>query len=198
MQHFTLPWRWQGIHPAARHALILLLFGVLLAGSFVGGHVLGVFAHASCARGDHAYTVVRGDTLGGIATRYHTTWQRLASSNHIRNANLIYPDQRICISGSTRSSNAPIPTMINQIFGVDGPAAMRVARCESGFNPNAYNPISVGGSHAAGVFQILFPSTWRGTSLAAWSPYDARANILAAHQIFVRDGHSWREWACKP
>jgi hypothetical protein len=88
--------------------------------------------------------------------------------------------------------------IINQVFGPYGPAANRVAQCESGENPNAYNPISVGGSHAEGLFQILVPSTWRTTSQAGNSPYDAWANTQAAHEIFVRDGYSWREWACQP
>lgn len=205
MRRFALPARWQRMHPAVRYLLILTLSGVLLAGSFVGGHVLGAFAHASCARGDQAYTVGSGNTLSGIAARYHTTWQRLASYNHIHNANLIYPDQTICIPSSSRSGgggngngNTSVTTMIYQVFGSYAPAAIRVARCESGLNPRAYNPVSVGGSHAEGVFQILFPSTWRGTSQAAQWPYNARANILAAHEIFARDGHSWREWACQP
>ena len=67
---------------------------------------------------------------------------------------------------------------------------------ESGLNPGAYNPTSIGGSHAAGVFQILYPSTWAGTPEAGSSPYNAWANIEAAHAIFVRDGYSWREWTC--
>ena len=45
----------------------MLIFAVLLAGSFVGGHVLRAFAQESCARGDQTYRVVSGDTLGGIA-----------------------------------------------------------------------------------------------------------------------------------
>jgi hypothetical protein len=53
--------------------------------------------------------------------------------------------------------------MIYQVFGPYGAAAVRVATCESGLNPSAYNPISIGGSHAEGVFQILYPSTWAGT-----------------------------------
>lgn len=41
------------------------------------------------------YTVKRGDTLSGIAAKYHTTWQMLKSMNHIKNANLIYVGQKI-------------------------------------------------------------------------------------------------------
>ncbi len=75
-------------------------------------------------------------------------------------------------------------------------AALAVARCESGLNPSAYNPTSIGGSHAEGVFQILYPSTWDSTPEAASSPYNAAANIEAAHAIFVRDGYNWHEWSC--
>ncbi len=97
----------------------------------------------------------------------------------------------------------PIPTgqssvaaMIEQVFGPYAPGALQVARCESGLNPGAYNPTSIGGSHAEGVFQILYPSTWMTTSEAGSSPYNAQANILAAHEIFVRDGYNWHEWSC--
>ena len=103
----------------------------------------------------------------------------------------------------TTPTQTPVPTgqssvvaTIEQVFGPYAPGALQVARCESGLNPGAYNPISIGGSHAEGVFQILYPSTWMGTSEAGNSPYNAQANILAAHQIFVRDGYSWREWSC--
>ena len=82
------------------------------------------------------------------------------------------------------------------IFGSYANGAINVARCESGFDPNAWNPYAIGGSHASGVFQILYPSTWDTTSWASSSPYNYDANIRAAHQIFVRDGYSWREWSC--
>jgi hypothetical protein len=65
-------------------------------------------------------------------------------------------------------------------------------------NPQATNPISIGGSHAAGLFQVLYPSTWDTTSQAGASPYDARANAQAAYEIFARDGFTWSEWVCQP
>ncbi len=80
--------------------------------------------------------------------------------------------------------------VIRKVFGPDADQAIRVAECESGLNPQAYNP-----SGAAGLFQIM-PGTWRGTSQAGASRYDAYANAVAAHDIFIRDGHSWREWVC--
>lgn len=91
--------------------------------------------------------------------------------------------------------------IINEIVAVFGPnaqGALNIARCESGYDPNAVNPYAIGNSHASGVFQILYPSTWDGTSYAAQSPFDYNANIHAAFEIFSRDGYSWREWECKP
>ena len=99
-------------------------------------------------------------------------------------------------SHTTSQSNS-VAGMIYEEFGPYGGAAVRVATCESGLNPSAYNPTPVGGSHAEGVFQILYRSTWNRTPQAGYSPYNARANIRAAHYIFVRDGYSWREWACQ-
>ncbi len=107
-------------------------------------------------------------------------------------------------AGGYGGGSAPNPgtqAIINEIKSVFGPyagGALNVARCESGFDPNAWNPISVMGSHAEGVFQILYPITWDGTSEARYSPYVADANIHAAYQIFSRDGDSFREWACQP
>lgn len=46
------------------------------------------------------YTVQRGDTLWGIAEKYlgnGTKYTQIASENHIKNPNLIYPGQRIKI-----------------------------------------------------------------------------------------------------
>lgn len=47
------------------------------------------------------YTVVKGDTLSGIAAKYGTTYQKLAELNGISNPNLIYPGQEIKIPGSS-------------------------------------------------------------------------------------------------
>ncbi|MEO7003300.1 MAG: hypothetical protein ABI068_15915 [Ktedonobacterales bacterium] len=91
--------------------------------------------------------------------------------------------------------------IINDIIAVFGPyanGALAVSRCESGYDPNAWNPYPILGSHAEGVFQILYPSTWNGTSYRSYSPYNYDANIHAAHQIFARDGYTWREWQCQP
>lgn len=94
------------------------------------------------------------------------------------------------------TNQSSVAKMIEQVFGPYSSAALRVANCESGLNPSAYNPTSIGGSHAEGVFQILYPSTWSSTSQAGSSPYNAMANIRAAYEIFARDGYNWHEWSC--
>ena len=46
------------------------------------------------------YTVKSGDTLSEIAARYNTTVKKLVNLNNIKNPNLIYPGQKIKVSGS--------------------------------------------------------------------------------------------------
>jgi len=60
-------------------------------------------APAPAASGN-TYTVVKGDTLSGIASKYGTTYQALAALNGIADPNKIYPGQVLKISGS-----APAP-----------------------------------------------------------------------------------------
>ena len=47
--------------------------------------------------GSKTYTVKSGDTLSGIAAKYGTTYQKLASYNGIADPNKIYPGQKITI-----------------------------------------------------------------------------------------------------
>ena len=57
-------------------------------------------------RSESVYIVKRGDTLSGIASKYNTTYQALASYNGINNPNLIYVGQVVKIpNGSTNTSN---------------------------------------------------------------------------------------------
>ncbi len=74
---------------------------------------LGLSTHAAsitCPSGNRGYHVVFGDTLGTIAARSNTTWQALASSNHLSDANLIFPGQTLCLpTGATQGmKGAPL------------------------------------------------------------------------------------------
>ncbi|MGG3626589.1 GH25 family lysozyme [Bacillus gobiensis] len=46
------------------------------------------------------YTVVKGDTLSGLAKRFRTTVQDIQRLNNIKNKDLIYPGQKLKVSGS--------------------------------------------------------------------------------------------------
>ena len=54
------------------------------------------------------YTVVEGDTLSGIASRYGTTYQKLAEYNGIADPNKIYPGQQIKIPGSSNKGSSAV------------------------------------------------------------------------------------------
>lgn len=62
---------------------------------------------------DIVYIVVKGDTLSGIASRYGTTYQKLAEYNGISNPNLIIEGQKIKIP-----TNSSTPATSNT-FNVD-------------------------------------------------------------------------------
>lgn len=152
------------------------------------------------------YTAKFGESITQIATRYGIDWRTLWQANpQIIDPGLIKAGESICIpvlpKGSdptaTISGHEAIKQRILEVFGEYGNAALQVAQCESGFNPNAYNPIVVANGHAKGVFQII-DATWATTRERDLSPYDAEANIQAAWEIFSRDGHRWFEWVCQP
>jgi len=57
-----------------------------------------------------AYTVQWGDTLSGIADKYNTTVESLASSNNISNPNVIYEGQNLVINRGGNLGATPSPT----------------------------------------------------------------------------------------
>jgi soluble lytic murein transglycosylase-like protein len=68
--------------------------------------------------------------------------------------------------------------------------ALRVAACESGFNPYAVNRYS----GASGLFQFL-PSTWRTTPFGNASIWDPTAQAQAARWMY--DNGRVGEWVCR-
>jgi hypothetical protein len=68
--------------------------------------------------------------------------------------------------------------------------ALRVARCESGYNPNAVNR----SSGASGLFQFL-PSTWASLPQHNQSVFNPVANAQAAAVLNQRSGPN--QWSCK-
>jgi hypothetical protein len=86
-----------------------------------------------------------------------------------------------------------VEAIIEEIFGAHGPAATRVARCESGLNPGA---VSRGGGNW-GLFQINKVHRGRVEAMGyRWEDIlDARVNTMVAYSIFSEQG--WGPWGCR-
>jgi hypothetical protein len=78
-------------------------------------------------------------------------------------------------------------------WGADPTQLLRVAWCESRYNPSAYNA-----SGASGLFQFM-PRTWAANSVRAGysgaSAFDPVASANTAAYMF-RNGQAW-QWTCK-
>jgi hypothetical protein len=68
--------------------------------------------------------------------------------------------------------------------------ALRIAKCESGYNPNAVNR----SSGASGLFQFM-PSTWAHLPWAGQSVFNPVANAQAAAYYYQHSGAG--PWQCK-
>lgn len=69
---------------------------LILSSIMVLGLSTSVFAE------DQYHTVKSGEVLWKIASKYDTTWQELAKINKLENPNLIFPGQKIKISGDKK------------------------------------------------------------------------------------------------
>lgn len=92
------------------------------------------------------YTVQKGDTLSGIASRYGTTYQELAKINGIADPNKIYPGQVLTINGNaTSSSNVITYTVkkgdtLSEIASKYGTTYQKIAKDNGISNPNKIYP----------------------------------------------------------
>jgi G5 domain/Transglycosylase SLT domain/G5-linked-Ubiquitin-like domain len=114
---------------------------------------------------------------------------------------IIAPIAQVVYVGTKYKPAPPPPSDIEAIiraaaakYGVDAETLLRVAYCESRYDPLAYNGIL----GASGLFQII-PSTWRANSVAAGyagaSVWDPVANANVAAWMFSK-GQSY-QWSCK-
>ncbi len=94
-----------------------------------------------------------------------------------------------------RDGDAAVRRLIRcaeQRWSVPGGArkAIAVARCESGFEPDAYS------SGNAGIYQHAtryWPGRARRWGFRGWSAYNGRANIMVTLRMVQRTG--WSPWA---
>ncbi|GAC1652954.1 MAG: hypothetical protein NVS9B1_01310 [Candidatus Dormibacteraceae bacterium] len=98
------------------------------------------------------------------------------------------------VAAAPKPASGSIQDIIRAAFQSQGQGAidwaLRVAACESGYNPNAYNA----SSGASGLFQFM-PGTWRGTPEANQNIFDAYANAAAAAYTYAHQGGT--PWSCK-
>ncbi len=103
--------------------------------------------------------------------------------------------------GSRHVAPPPAPPEIERIirtaaarWSVDPEQLMRVAYCESRYDPHAFNPRA----SDSGLFQFI-PRTWAANSVRAGyggaSPFDAVASANTAAFMFGQ-GQAW-QWTCK-
>lgn len=83
--------------------------------------------------------------------------------------------------------------------GLDPSRMLRIAKCESGFDPNAVNHnYYAGGGNPSGIYQYL-PETWNRISsrsgLGVGSVFDWQLNVRVTMWAYV-NGYAG-EWACK-
>lgn len=84
---------------AAKHLILLAFTACLLFGSllYASGQPAVQAANPGSGNGCSWYRVHWGDTLSELAWRNHTTVWTLARANYIRNVNLIFVGQTLCI-----------------------------------------------------------------------------------------------------
>lgn len=92
-----------------KNTVLLLCSAVLLFSSFVVSQdqQSAQAANPGAGNGCNWYTVHRGDTLSAIGWRYNTNYWTLARVNGVRNVNLIYVNQRLCIPYRTGRGGNP-------------------------------------------------------------------------------------------
>lgn len=91
------------------------------------------------------YTVKKGDTLSGIASKYGTTYQELARINGIADPNKIYPGQVLKINGTASSSSTQYYTVksgdtLSKIAKQYGTTVNQLVAWNNISNPNLIYP----------------------------------------------------------
>lgn len=90
------------------------------------------------------YTVVSGDNLSSIASRYGTTVQEICRINNIANANLIYPGQVLKLNGAVESNSINYTVKagdnLSSIAAKFATTWQEIARTNGLSNPNVIYP----------------------------------------------------------
>ena len=101
----------------------------------------------------------------------------------------------IAVEKTTKTPKSEVEGLIRKHFGEHAEKAIKVAKCESGLNPNAKNKHST----ASGVFQII-KGTWIGNRKAMGLDTDLSLRFNAEENIktakYIYDHRNWQPWEC--
>lgn len=136
------------------------------------------------------YTVRSGDTLSDIALRYNMTYQSIAEKNGISNPNLIYPGQRLVISGQYTSSSGVTESNTYTVSSGDclsaigsqmGVSWQSIASANGIYSPYLIYPGQVltipGGSSGGQYYTVQYGDTLSGIAVAYGTSYQYLAQI---------------------
>lgn len=131
------------------------------------------------------YVVRPGDTVWGIARSHHVSVQQIIQENHLRNADRIYPGERLTLGDPAPAASAPAPAPAPPANQAAPAAAISTAQARAiitaaaerhGVNPNfalavAYwesnwHQEAVSSTGAIGMMQVEpYTAKWVGPSL---------------------------------
>lgn len=162
------------------------LAGLVLAGALAVTPIAATAAEAATSY----VTVKSGDTLSGIASAHHTTWQHLASINHLSNPDRIYPGERINLYASTTTKpSKPVPAPASSGTKVVNQAARYIG------TPYVWGGTSPSrGFDCSGLTQYTFKRLGKYIPRVAADQYRASKKISRPQKgdlVFVHDssGH---------
>lgn len=122
----------------------LLLGGIMSWINASDVEIISVANSNPSVTGTIYYVVKSGDTLGGIASRYGTTWQMLQALNGLSNPNWIYPGQRLKVTGSVSSQRTYIVRYGDTLSGIAAKLGTSVYNLQSKNGIRNANLIFVG------------------------------------------------------
>jgi soluble lytic murein transglycosylase-like protein len=140
---------------------------------------------------------LRGLALG--AARWvdpPVAFDRVAEAAERMAERVLATGDRASIPLAVKPGEKPVRGMIRSLarrHGVSAGTALRVAACESGFNPRAYNPAGP----YVGVFQQdtgAWPGRARRYGHPGASPFDTYANVDVSLRMARSEG--WGHWGC--
>lgn len=161
-----------------RRRALLLAMGMAGIGLGVAHQVMT--AEAACV----TYTVRGGDTLGRLAVQYHTTVARLVSWNGIRNPNLIYVGQRLCV-GTGVAPGDPLqwstPSQVRQLLinAADRRHLSRTLVLAIAWQESNWTQHVIAWDGGVGTMQLMpYTTSWLNATLhTGWNPYRLYDNI---------------------